>query len=254
MRFSAKRAAVIGMADIGRATALQLAREGADLTIVDDVKDRLDQVASEVNALGRSVETFPADLADHDSMLRIGTLYGQRHDRLDVLVNYQAAYDWQTSIEGIDLAQWERVLSINLTSVLASTKAFLPYLKASGAAAVVNVATIDGLFGNPRVPAYSASKGALIPLTHIMAHEFAPYGIRVNCIARCGTSVRGPAGQSADEGYARQLAASTPLKRLGDPAETASVITFLASAEASFVTGATVTVDGGRTIITPGTA
>lgn len=119
-------------------------------------------------------------------------------------------------------------------------------LKSSGSSAVVHIGSVDGFLGNAAVPSYSASKGGLIPLTHIMADEFAPYGIGVNCVARAATA-GGPVPHDAE------LVAATPLGRIAEPAEVASAVRFLASAEASYITGTVLTVDGGRTAITPGT-
>jgi NAD(P)-dependent dehydrogenase (short-subunit alcohol dehydrogenase family) len=114
---------------------------------------------------------------------------------------------------------------------------------------------VDGLFGNPSVPGYSSSKGGLLALTHVMAAEFAKYGIRVNMVCRVATTtfLSRVADDTDVSRYQEQLTSATPLRRLGTPEESAAVVTFLSSSDASYVTGASLVVDGGRTAITQGT-
>jgi NAD(P)-dependent dehydrogenase (short-subunit alcohol dehydrogenase family) len=209
----------------------------------------------EIEDLGGKAFGFAADLADPREATRVAVACAERGLQVDVLVNFQMETLW-SSVEDGDLALWERTLRVNLTGPYAWTQAFLPQLRRSGRGAVVQIGSVDGLFGNPRVPAYSASKGGLVPLTHVMAHEFAKYPVRVNLVCRVATTaskhrIGGP--RNAD-GYLEQLVEATPLRRLGEPEETAAAVAFLASPEASYITGAVLVVDGGRTILTAGTA
>lgn len=166
--------------------------------------------------------------------------------RVHVLVNCHFDVQW-TTVEDSDYAAWERSVRINLLGPLLCTKLFLPLLRAAGSASIVHLGSIDGTLGNPRVPAYSAAKGGLVPLTHVMAHELAKYGIRVNCVARAAVAGH-PSGPVPEA-----LLRATPLGRAAEPREIASVVAFLASADSTYITGAVLTVDGGRSGVTPGT-
>jgi NAD(P)-dependent dehydrogenase (short-subunit alcohol dehydrogenase family) len=164
-----------------------------------------------------------------------------------VLVNCHVALDW-TSIEASELAAWEESIRVNLLGPLVCTKAFLPLLRAGRAPSVVHLGSVDGMLGNPSVPAYSTAKGGLIPLTHVMAHELAAFGIRVNCVARAAV-----ADSKIDPERVARVLEVTPLRRVAEPAEVAAAVAFLASDDASYITGAVLTVDGGRSGLTPGT-
>ena len=175
------------------------------------------------------------------------------HDAVRALVNCHFAIEW-SSLRDSTVDGWEAVVRTNVLGPVVATKAFLPLLDAAGAdggAAVVHLGSIDGFQGNPWVPSYSASKGAIPPLTHVMADELAPAGIRVNCVARA--AVFDPARTVAPAVQERAMAC-TPLRRPGRPEEIAEVVLFLAGPRSSYVTGTTVVVDGGRSGLTPGTA
>lgn len=223
-RFDGRTAVVVGADNaIGRACAERLATEGARVQVVGESDH---------------------DIADPDAMRTAAVRCGTS---VDVLVNCHVALDW-TSIEDSELAVWEESIRVNLLGPLVCTKAFLPLLRAGREPAVVHLGSVDGMLGNPSVPAYSTAKGGLIPLTHVMAHELAAFGIRVNSVARAAV-----ADPAIDPERVARVLEVTPLRRVAEAAEVAAAVAFLASEDASYITGAVLTVDGGRSGLTPGT-
>jgi len=195
------------------------------------------------------------DVASETAARTVAEACEAQWGKLDVLVYCAAAMDfWE---EGQDtVADWEAVVRVNLLGPVAYTKALLPLLRRSDAGAIVYLGSIDGLLGNPRFPAYSASKGGLVPLTHVMAHDCAP--IRVNCVAAAAISQVGlgdlqPPWLGELFSESSSVLEQTPLGRYARPEDVASVVLFLASDDAAYVTGAVLPVDGGRTAFTPGT-
>jgi NAD(P)-dependent dehydrogenase (short-subunit alcohol dehydrogenase family) len=255
-RLKGRKAVVVGVGSaVGHACAAALAAEGADVLAVDRAAELADEAAAAIRAHGGQAWPHQADPAGEDDARGVAEACEERWGRLDVFVDCAAAMDFWD--EGRDtIGDWETVIRINLLGPVVYTKALLPLLRRSDAGAIVFLGSIDGIRGNPTVPAYSASKAGLIPLTHVLAHDCAP--IRVNCVAAGGIAQVGPddpqrpnlAGLFTPEGPVLE---ATPLARYARPEDIASVVAFLASDEAAYVTGAVVPVDGGRTAITPGT-
>lgn len=236
-------ACVVGAGSlVGRAVVDAFGRAGATVVAVDP-------------------EPFPADVSvvasldDEAGAAVAAAVCDERFGRLDVLFTCQGMLDHEPPGEaGLD--HWERVLRTNLLGPIAYTRAMFPLLARSDHGAVVYLGSIDGTFGNPAYPAYSVSKGGIVPLTHVMADAGAPLGIRVNAIAQAaispvGTTDPTPLPPSASRNAA--LLRATPLRRRVHAEELGAVAVFLASDDAAYVTGAVLPVDGGRTAVTPGT-
>ncbi len=230
---------------IGRAIALDLAAQGANVACLGRDAARLDAVATEVRALGVEAVAVPADLADRGELAAAVDRAAAARGGLDIVVNTAAvaylggAADAETG--------WDETIATNLTAPFRLVQRALPALERSGRAAVVNVGSINGVVTMRRLPAYSAAKGGLHHLTKQLALDLAPRGIRVNCVAPgfirtdMFETSHGPARQA-------RIARLHALGRVGTPEEVAAAVSFLACDRASFITGACLMVDGGLTV------
>ena len=232
---------------VGAICAADFAARGGSVLVVDPDEAALAALQAGVARSGGALETVQAGLTDEVALQAAAQVCAERFGRADVLVTAHTAIE-RHSIEDSDFASWRRIVDENLLGPVFAAKAFLPLLKKSGRSAIVHIGSIDGALGNPQFPAYSASKGGIGALTHVMAHEFARYGIRVNCVARA--MIAEPEQQPPADSL---IVRHTPLGRAGRPSELAAVVRFLASPAAAYVTGAVVPVDGGRSGLTPGT-
>jgi meso-butanediol dehydrogenase/(S,S)-butanediol dehydrogenase/diacetyl reductase len=242
-RFAGRTALVTGGASgIGEATARALAADGARVAIVDVDAVRGRAVAAEIGA------TFEqADVADASAVERVVGETVRAEGGVDVVVScaFAAALG---SIASLGAAEWSRTLDVTLTGAFTVMRAAIPSMRDRGRGAIVHVASISGLGGDRGLAAYNAAKAGVINLTRSAALELATTGVRVNAV--CPGLIDTPALQGvfrrlpAREAVAR---AAVPAGRFGRPDEVARAILFLASDDASYVTGATLVVDGGLT-------
>ncbi len=232
---------------IGRATAHRLAEDGFDL-IVNYMRGEAEaeDVARLVEAAGRQALPIKADVAFPEQVAAMITRAMEEFGRIDVLVNNAGIYRLGT-IEGLGLEQWRRVLDVNLTGAFNCTKAVLPHMKASGGGRIINISSQIAIRGTEHGADYAASKAGLLGLTRAAALEFAKYNITVNAIAP-GTIETDIIAHYTDTDRKRKSEA-IPLGRIGLPEEVASVVSFLASEDSSYVTGATFHVNGGGLIV-----
>ncbi len=227
---------------IGFACAQRLAADGAIVVMAD-------AGAVSVADLPPGAVAVDSDVSDAASMNALVELCERRWGRVDALVNCHARTG-PSRLEEVSDAVWADAWRENVMGPLAATLALLPLLKRAGSSAVVHLGSIDGSLGNPSYAAYSVTKGSMTAMTHLMAHDFAPYGIRVNLIARAAVDA---VAVDWSEAPWSDLLAVTPLGRPAHPGEIADAVAFLVSPASSYITGTVLTVDGGRTAITPGT-
>ena len=240
----AERVAVVagGAAGIGEAAARALAAEGARVVVADCDRERGPRVASEI---GGSFEAL--DVGDDAQVEHLISETARRLGRLDILVASAFATAFG-SIQSLGLAEWSRTIDVTLTAVFTGLRAAVLAMRQMGGGVVVNVASVSGLRGDRGLSAYNAAKAGVINLTRAAALELAPAGIRVNAV--CPGLIDTPALQRAlGRVPAREavVRAAVPLGRFGRAEEVAGAILFLASDAASYITGATLVVDGGLT-------
>jgi NAD(P)-dependent dehydrogenase (short-subunit alcohol dehydrogenase family) len=251
-RFQGKIAMVTGGASgIGRAIACALAAEGAGVVVADRDAGTARSVSREIGASCDFAELDVTETASWtDALRRLDQGFG----RLDILVN-NAGVVLLEAIEDMTLVQWRTVIETNMDGAFLGMQHCAPRIRAGGGGAIINIASTAGLRGAAYASAYSASKAGLISLTRSAARQFArdEFGVRVNAI--CPGPVATPAHIDRPGALARrlgreaieqQIVASVPMGRLGRPEEIASAALFLASSEASFITGAVLTADGGQ--------
>lgn len=231
---------------IGAATALRLAQEGATVVICGRRQAPLDEVVAQIQAAGGKAEAVQADVSDEAGFTAAIEAAAQRHGRLDVLVNNAMAYSWG-SIEDTSTADWHSNFSTSVDGTFWGTRAAMKLMKAGGS--IINLSSICGLLGTSHMAGYSAAKAAIINFSRAAAAEGAAQGIRVNVVIPAVVETPGTAGMLSDAAARQSTEKMIPMGRVGQPEELANAILFLASDEASYITGAALPVDGGRSAV-----
>ena len=242
-RFAGKTAIVSGAAfGIGRATAERLAAEGARLVLID-LAAEIDDVAGKLRADGAAALAVQGDVAEEDTWQRAAALARTAHGGIDVLVS-NAFVNQHAPAHELSQASWDTLLAVNLTATFLAVRACVAGL-AERQGAVVVTSSVHALIGLPGNPAYAAAKGGLTALTRQLAAEYGPE-VRVNAVLPGPILTR--AWDTVSEEDKRRSIEQTAAKRFGTPDEVAAAIAFLASGEAAYITGASLTVDGGWSI------
>jgi NAD(P)-dependent dehydrogenase (short-subunit alcohol dehydrogenase family) len=247
-RFTGKVAVVTGAGGgIGRSTAEALAREKAQVAVVDIKQDLLDETVKAIVGTGGTAIGIRADVSKVDDTRRIADRTIAAFGGIDVLVNNAAIEIYGTVVDTPE-DEWDRVVAVNLRGVYLMSRFCIPSMVTRGGGSVVHVASVQAFTCLPRSAAYVATKGAVVALTRAMALDHAAEKVRVNCV--CPGSIETPllreaAEQEADPGAMfAEWGRRHPIGRIGKPEEVAEVIMFLASDQSSFVTGSPYLVDG----------
>lgn len=244
MKLKNKVAIITGSSrGIGKATAILFAKEGAKVVI--NCKDQTAEAKRVVSVLGNAKAIFiQADVSKEDDVKRLVSETIKKFSKIDILINNAGAIfrkgDWKSNVD-----IWHMAMDVNLTSTWLMIREVAPIMIKNGSGSIVNVASIYGFLGAAPVLAYASAKGGLITLTKSFAKELAP-NIRVNAVAP--GNVMTDMTKEAGKKFIKLFEQQTPLRRSAEPDEIAKAILFLASNDASFITGEILVVDGGYSL------
>ena len=234
-----------GGGGIGSATALALAGRGASVAVADRSLELAQSTAARVEQGGGRALALEVDVVREDAVAAAVAEVESALGPIEILVNNAGVSERRSFLE-LSVAEWRTVVDINLTGAFICAQAVARRMCAADRTGVIiNVASVAGLTGVSRRTAYGAAKHGLVGLTKVLALDLAAYGIRVNAVAPGAVETPLTAAQLAREGARERTAASHPLGRWAQPEEIAELIAFLASDQASFITGAVVPIDGG---------
>lgn len=247
-RLSGKVAFVTGGGSgIGEATAKRFAAEGATVVICGRCKEPLDAVVAAIRAAGGRCEAVQADVGVEAQIVGAIEDAARRHGQLDILVNNAMAYTWGALAE-MSTADWHANFTTSVDGTFWGTRAAMKLMQGKGGA-IVNLSSICGTLGTAWMSGYSAAKAAIINFSRAAAAEGAAQGIRVNVVIPAVVETPATAGMLADENSRKGTEKLIPMGRVGQSDELAAAILFLASDDASYITGAALPVDGGRSAV-----
>jgi len=243
MRLKDKKAIVTGAGQgIGRSIALKLAHEGADVVIAEMNLETGERTKKEIEALGRKTLYFATDVADKEQIQGMVAEVLKVWGKIDILVN-NAGFDRGATLLKVKGEDWDAVLGVHLKGALNCIQAVVPHMIENSYGKIVNISSIWGKSGAISEISYSSAKAGIIGLTKSVARELGRYQINVNVVLP--GLILTPTIAKMAEKYQNMVIENTPLRRIGQPEEVANVVAFLASDEASFMTGAAVEVSGG---------
>lgn len=246
MRLPNKVAIVTGAASgMGAATARRFAKEGAKVVVADMMEDEGRQVAASINAAGGTAEFMKLDVTSEANWNQLVADTAAKFGRLDILIN-NAGISGSATNDLLESGMWERVMTVNATGVFLGTAAAVRQMQKNGGGSIVNISSISGVVGQAFVHmGYNASKGAVRTMTKSTAVQFGKDRIRCNSVHPGLMPPMRTSGATADPTVREKMLRAVPLGRAGEVDEVANASLFLASDEASYITGAELYVDGG---------
>jgi NAD(P)-dependent dehydrogenase (short-subunit alcohol dehydrogenase family) len=249
-RLSGRIAVVTGAANgIGRASALRLAREGADLALVDREGDPLQEAARAVEAAGRPALPIVADWTDPDAVQAAVTAVRQRFGRIDILFNNvgQSARERASEFHLSTEETWRFVIEVSLLTTMRATRLVVEEMRARRSGRIVNMSTESAFYGDVGFVDYAAAKMGVVGFTRSLARELAPFHVNVNAV--CPGAIRTRAHDRLPKEVIDKVRTSVPMGYVAEPEDVAGVVAFLASDDARYITGQSILIDGGRWMI-----
>jgi len=249
-RLAGRIALVTGAANgIGRASAIRLAREGADLALVDREGDALHAVAREIEAAGRQVLPFTADWTDTSAVREAFAAIRQRFGRIDILFNNvgQSARERASEFHVSAEETWRFVIEVSLLATMRATRLAVEEMRSRRSGRIVNMSTESAFYGDVGFADYAAAKMGVVGFTRSLARELAPFHVNVNAV--CPGAIRTRAHDRLPREVIDKVRNSVPMGYVAEPEDVAGVVAFLASDDARYITGQSILIDGGRWMI-----
>jgi cyclopentanol dehydrogenase len=245
-RIQGKVALVVGGATgMGRTTVLRFAQEGAKVMIADRNQIGMKQTLSMAREITPTVDTVVVDVSKWDQVKNMVDVTVKRYGRLDIEVNLAAILMLTPPLAEVEERQWDLIMDTNLKGVFFCCKAGIPAMVKGGGGSIINISSSAGLDAWTRSLPYNVSKAGVIHLTTVAAGQYTTQGVRINCIVPGPVDTPQARGSTQSTESFDAAASAHPMKRMGQPEEITNAILFLASDEASFISGSTVIVDGG---------
>jgi NAD(P)-dependent dehydrogenase (short-subunit alcohol dehydrogenase family) len=242
MNFKKRCALITGAAvGIGRATAIVLAEGGADLVLVDLDEGKLEDLKAELKVYNTKVLTYKCDVSDEQRVYEVVAMAEAELGKIDILINNAALWRCHSSFVDTPTDEWRKYLDVNIMGVVYFTKAVLPKMLENRYGRIINVSSVAGVYGNAKMAHYSATKGALIAMTKALAKEVTDKGVLVNSVSPGSVSP----SDNPDIDHTQESTLSF-MGRTGSDRENANLICFLASDEASYISGQNIQIDGCR--------
>lgn len=242
MKFGGETVLITGAAvGIGRATAIEFAKHGAKVVLVDVNQEKLEAVKEELAEYTREVLVFTCDVSDADRVNKVVKQVTDTFGTIDILINNAALWRGFTPFEETSVEDWKKFIDINIMGTVYFTRAVLTGMKEKGYGRIINIASVAGVYGNANMACYSTTKGAIIAMTKALAKEVASNGITVNSISPGSVSP----SENPDPNYSEASELSFT-GRTGTNMENAYLICFIASREADYISGQNIQIDGCR--------